>query len=384
LHQNTWLAAATQALDLERLRYRDLFERAPNGYVVTDHRGVIREINRIASEMLRPPPASPKNKPIVVYVASGDRRELRARLQQLRAGHREDWELRLQPMVNRPPLTIAVSVSSVVGEGGKPLLRWILQDITERKRMEEESRQRRAELAHALRVSTIGEIAAGLAHELNQPLAAITNYAKGCALRLRSGRGDAVELSDAMDQIATHATRAAEIVRHLRGFISKDEALQRKGDVNEIVREVARLVQPEVSRRGIALELTLAPLLHPIEGDLIQIEQVVLNLAMNAVESVSSVSEGERRITIETSSYDNGRVEVAVHDTGTGLPSSSPDRIYEAFFSTKPAGLGLGLSISRSIVEAHGGRLWTAPNGQRGATFRFTLPIAENGGNHAN
>ena len=188
---------------------------------------MILEINHVAAAMMRPPPFSPKGKPLIIYVASEDRRDLRARLQRLRNGGREDWELRLQPLQGSQ-LTVAVSAAAVEGRHGKSVLRWIFQDITERKRLEEETRQHRAELAHAVRVSTIGEVAAGLAHELNQPLAAITNYAKGCVLRLRSGRSDLDELHevdgpDRGTRVAGGEHRPAPAQIHLQGSGSPED-----------------------------------------------------------------------------------------------------------------------------------------------------------------
>ena len=153
--------------------------------------------------------------------------------------------------------------------------------------------------------------------------------------------------------------------------------------MNVIVQEAARLVEPESSRRGIELELVLGSALGPIKGDLIQIEQVVLNLVMNAVEALSHPDIDERRITIQTSSNGNANVEITISDTGAGIPRADSQKIYDAFFTTKPGGLGLGLSISRSIVEAHGGRLWKTANDERGTSFHFTLPLAGNGRDHA-
>ena len=260
-------------------------------------------------------------------------------------------------------------------------------DITERKHAEAASRQHQAELTHVLRLSTMGEMAAGLAHEINQPLGAIANYARGCSLRLRAGMGDASELARVIDYISVEALRAGEIIRRLRSLIRKESPREDWTDLNEIVTEVSRLLEPEARQQGVAVQLRLHPKLAKIRADGIQIEQVVLNLARNAIEAMADVPDARRELAIETATDANDGVELAVRDTGRGLDPSMCDKIFERFFTTKDNGLGMGLSISRTIIESHHGRLWATRNPEGGTTFRFVLPrgaaaAESNGSNH--
>ena len=256
-----------------------------------------------------------------------------------------------------------VEAGEVVGATG------FSKDITPLKRAELAAREHQAELAHVLRLGTIGEIAAGLAHEINQPLGAIANYAQGCALRLRAGPLDPAVLLDVVERIAGQALRAGEVIRRLRDLVRKDEAAHAPAALNELVRGAARLIDAEARRRGVAVRLELAPALPPIRCDAIQIEQVLLNVLLNGVEATDGVPNA---VVVRTAARD-GLVEVAVRDAGVGLPPPPVD-VFAPFVTTKPEGLGMGLSISRSIVEAHGGALWAVANPDRGTTFHLTLP----------
>jgi two-component system sensor kinase FixL len=257
------------------------------------------------------------------------------------------------------------------------------RDVTDRKRAEEEARQRQAELAHVLRVSTIGELAAGLAHEINQPLSAIVAYAKGCARRMRAASGRPDELLEAMEEIATQAVRADRIVRRLRDFVRKREPRRERVILNELVRAVTSLVATEAQEQGITLRLRLASDLPPLWVDSIQIEQVILNLVRNSIDAMRGLDGTERALWICTSCAGDDTVELAVSDAGEGLGDIELEQMFDPFFTTKPGGLGMGLSISRSIIEAHHGRLWATRNPERGATFRFTVPVAAGRTAHA-
>jgi two-component system, LuxR family, sensor kinase FixL len=250
------------------------------------------------------------------------------------------------------------------------------REITELKHAERQAREHRTQLAHVLRLSTMGEMASGLAHEINQPLGAIVNYARGCERRLRAGSVDQSELRDAVHEIAREALRAGEIIRRLRDLVRKDSPRQETADVNQLVREAVAIIEPEARHAGIALRLEAALDLPRVACDSIQIEQVILNLLLNGVDALEAAGNGKRTLAVETAISIGGAVEVAVSDTGIGLPAPPAD-VFAPFFSTKAAGLGMGLSISRSIIEAHGGRLWATSNCECGSTFRFTLPLAK-------
>jgi PAS domain S-box-containing protein len=245
-------------------------------------------------------------------------------------------------------------------------------DITERKRAEDAARQRQAELTHVLRLGTMGEMAAGLAHEINQPLGAIANFAQGCSRRLRAGNGDPADLLHVIDQIAVEAIRAAEIIRRLRSLIRKEEPRREWIDLYEIAADALRLLSAETRQSGVTSSVEGAPGQRAY-ADPIQIEQVLLNLLRNGVEAMEGRINGRRELSVRFVTAGD-TVEVAVSDTGRGLPTAAA-HVFDPFFSTKPGGLGMGLSISRSIIEAHGGLLWATANPEGGTTFRFTLPI---------
>ena len=256
----------------------------------------------------------------------------------------------------------------------------LIQDVTERVRAEEESRRHRAELAHVTRAATMGELAASLAHELNQPLTAIVSNAQAARRYLGRDPIDTIELRDALGDIADDGKRAGEVIRRVRALLQKGDLDRAPLDINEIIKEVLSLVRSDLGGNGITVQTDLAPDLPSLLGGRIQIQQVVLNLVLNALEAMEDQEDAPRQLMLRTSLYNQEHVCVAVQDTGRGIAVGEHDVIMEAFYTTKADGLGMGLSINRTIVEAHGGRLWGASNPGRGATFSFTLPIGEQQG----
>jgi len=249
------------------------------------------------------------------------------------------------------------------------------RQVAVRRRVEEVARQRQAELAHAARLNTMGEMASGLAHELNHPLATITNYARGCIRRLRAGEADTTEMLEALENVSGQAERAAELIRSIRDFVRKADRRRQSADLHEIIREVAGLLDLEVQSSGVHVALDLAESAPRVTADVIQVEQAIVNLARNAIEAMNDRPSGQRKLTIATIVNGSGSVEVSVRDTGPGVPEGILGNMFNPFVSTKPGGLGLGLSISRSIVEDHGGRLWVSSSNASGSDIRFTLPI---------
>jgi len=246
-------------------------------------------------------------------------------------------------------------------------------DITERKHSEEALRQAQTDLAHASRVTTMGELTASLAHEVNQPIAAAVTDANTCLRWLTRDQPDLDEAREAASRMAKDATRAAEIIARVRLMFKKGVAQRELVDVSELLREMVILLRNEISRHSISVRTELAEALPQIMGDRVQLQQVVMNLIINSIDAMKDV-EGARELTINSRRAEGEQVMVSVTDTGVGLPSQQADQIFDAFFSTKAHGTGMGLRISRSIVESHGGRLWATDNSPRGASFNLTLP----------
>ena len=248
------------------------------------------------------------------------------------------------------------------------------RDITARKRVEEQMRRQESELAHVLRVHTVEGMAAEIAHEINQPLGAIANFANGLAARLRKAPQQDDAMLDAAEQISSQALRAARVLKRVRDFSRKDPPRWAPCDINRLIRDAAQLIEPDTRRHRIRLALALDDSLPAVNVDAIQVEQVILNLLRNGIEAIVEAGDRPHALTIETALDANGQIEITVADTGRGIPPLIVDRVFEAFFTTKREGLGMGLSISRSIIEGHEGSFASPVSSDRGATFRFTLP----------
>ncbi|MGQ9831318.1 MAG: PAS domain-containing sensor histidine kinase [Thermochromatium sp.] len=249
------------------------------------------------------------------------------------------------------------------------------RDITAVRRAEQESRQHQAELVHVCRLSTMGEVATGMAHELNQPLSAIVNYANGCTRRLQSGQGRPEELIGAMNQIIAQAKRASEIIKRLRALVGKQPPARVRVDLNHLVREVCNFLEFEINRVGVAIELTLSAEAVVVCVDPVQVEQVLLNLLGNALDALEERPESGRRLRICTEREDEW-AHVAVADSGPGIEPEYLKRLFTPFFTTKDGGMGMGLAISQTIVENHEGRIWAESVLGQGSTFHLRLPLA--------
>jgi C4-dicarboxylate-specific signal transduction histidine kinase len=267
---------------------------------------------------------------------------------------------------SRVPVLVGVAL---LGETGNQAVAFVV-NLTERRRVE-------AELAHANRVATMGQLTASIAHEVNQPLAALLTNAGTAARWLDRQPPDLEKTRQSIDRMISDGRRAADIVSRIRDFSKKTPVSKEDLDINGAIVEIMILSRAAISEHGILVKMQLSEGLPLIVGDRIQLQQVILNLIMNAIEAMSETSGEARLLLISTSAAGSDGVRVAISDSGPGLPREAPERIFDAFFTTKSTGLGMGLSICRSIVEAHGGRLSAAANQPRGAVFCILLPIAD-------
>ena len=252
-------------------------------------------------------------------------------------------------------------------------------DETDRKSAAQRIRDHEAQLAHALRVTTMGEMATALAHQLGQPLNAIANYARGSLRRIRAGKWKEAEVIEAMEQASDQAERAGRIVRDIAEFVRTSEPRRENVDVNAIVQSALSLAQGEATAAGVRIDLNLSRDLPRVAADPIQIEQVLLNLVRNGIEAMGDTWSSRRLLTIRTQRTNNGAIRVDIRDGGPPADPEALEQMFEPFHSTKSGGMGMGLAISRTIVEAHDGKLWATANRSRGLTLRFTLPIEAHG-----
>lgn len=292
----------------------------------------------------------------------------------LRAGsHQREYRFRAKDGSYR---WLHDEVRLVRDERGEPMEvvgYWI--DITERIRALELARTHESELAHCLRLTTMGEMATALAHDLNQPLTAAYNYAQGCLLRLRSGQLDTQQLLHVLEEIVRQTERAAAVVRHVREFVGKEKSHRANHDIDKLISDAVRLILPEARRADITVHTELRASGAMVNINAIQVQQVVINIAHNALEAMGEMA-GERHALLIESVADDRTVRVSLSDTGPGVPPESIEQIFNAFYTTKAGGMGMGLSISRTIIESHGGRLWAERASPHGMIFIFTLPLA--------
>jgi C4-dicarboxylate-specific signal transduction histidine kinase len=253
----------------------------------------------------------------------------------------------------------------------------LFQQMAEQKRTEEALQVTRTELARVVRITTIGELTASIAHEVNQPLAAVVANADACVAWLAREHPDLVEARAAAERATQGATRASEVIARIRSLITKATPEKSRLQINQVIEQTAALAAGQASRNEVAIKLELAPELPPVLGDSIQLQQVIVNLLMNGIEAMSGVTDRPRTLRVRSESQKNGQIKVSVQDSGIGLSADVMGHLFEPFFTTRQKGMGMGLPISRSIVEAHGGKLWAESNGSGGAIFQFTLPSGD-------
>jgi PAS domain S-box-containing protein len=250
----------------------------------------------------------------------------------------------------------------------------VTRDLTDRVRESEALQEAQAELAHVTRVMTLGELTASIAHEVNQPLAAIVADANASLNWLAASPPDLGSVREALDAIVKDGHRASEVIQRVRQLARKTSPQKARLDMNDVIRDVVPLIGTEMRSHEVSLRIDLAPALPPVLADRVQLQQVLINLVMNGIEAMASIDGRSRELVIRSQPGDDDHVVVAVQDAGVGIDAQKTDQLFSAFYTTKPDGMGMGLSISRSIIEAHGGRLWATPNPDHGATFHFALP----------
>lgn len=250
----------------------------------------------------------------------------------------------------------------------------LLTEMAERKRAEDAYYEAQAELDRVTRMSAMGALAASISHEVNQPLAAVVTNADACMMWLSSDPPNLEEARAAVDCIAQQGTRASEVVRHIRAMFTKAAPERSPVQVNDLIREMGTLIEGAALRTQVLVQTELSDDLPATTGDRVQLQQVIVNLMLNGIEAMSEVADRPRRLEIRTQMQNSDEVLVAVRDSGVGIDPKNEKRIFDAFFTTKDKGMGMGLSISHSIIESHGGRLWASSNSDYGATLQFTLP----------
>ena len=267
------------------------------------------------------------------------------------------------------------------GDGQPTRMRGVAVDITKRKQAEEQAARHRNEMAHLARVFTLGELSGSLAHELSLPLTAILSNAQAAQRVLAHGGADLAEIQEILNEIVSEDKRAGEVIRRLRLWLKKGEVRQHSLRINEVVEDVLKLIHSDLVNQHVTVDIELARTLPTVTGDPIQLQQVLLNLVVNACDAMADCNTQERRLLIRTGiGNGNGAVIVSVIDGGGSIPEEKMEQIFESFFTTKEQGMGLGLSVCRTIIAAHRGKLWATNNADRGATFHFSLPIGKSDG----
>jgi PAS domain S-box-containing protein len=367
------MSEARQAED----RFRRVVEAAPNALIMADGTGTIRLVNARAESVFgysrdelvglpietllpeRHGPGQPQSR--VAYLDEPTARSMGAGRELF--GRRKDGT----------EIPVEIGLNPIHARDGDFVLASVI-DITERRRAELDFEQLRNELAHLSRLTTIGELAGSLAHEINQPLTAILSNAQAAHRLLSRETPDLEEVSAILLDIVDSDMHAGEVISRLRAMLRKQDDRYERLDVNEIVQEVLKLARSDLLNNGVAVATELENGLPAISGDRVQLLQVFLNLLLNGCDAMGEEPRVRRRLLFETRSWDDGGIHVSVADSGTGIPEAEIARIFEPFFTTKGHGMGLGLSVCRTIVAAHGGKIWATNNSAAGATLHLVLP----------
>jgi len=392
---------ARQAADLierkqseeARGRLVALVGSSDDAIISKDLNGIIRTWNAGAERLFGYTAEEAIGRPIQMLIPADHADEEPNILDRIRRGERVEHYETTRRRKDGTTVDISLSVSPVMDQRGLVVgASKIARDITDRKRIEQERRnmeereralavatavrEMEAELARVSRALTIGELATSIAHEVNQPLAGIVTNAEAGLRWLKASTPDLHEAEESLNLIVRDGNRASEVILRIREFLKKDTPRATRLDINVVIQESVALARSELLKSEVGLKVELSAELPPVWADRIQLQQVMLNLIVNGSEAMASVTNRPRELRLSSQKFKNGGVLVAVRDSGTGLNPQKLDRMFDAFFTTKPTGIGMGLSISRSIIEAHGGHIWAAHSDGPGLTVQFTLPIS--------
>jgi PAS domain S-box-containing protein len=367
---------AEEALRESETRFRTFVDHAADAFFIQDfEQGTIIDVNRSASESLGYTRQELIGMTPLAFHLDSDQAEMASVAERAAAGETvidRHWHRRK----DRSLFPVEVQ-TSVIWHGGRQFLLKVARDISDRVRAEEQRdrlRQLEGDLAHVNRVSMLGELTASIAHEVNQPLAGVVSNGSACLRWLAGDAPNVEEAREAAGRIVRDGKRAGEVIARIRALTKRAVTPREKLDPNETIRDVLALVGDEAKRKGVMIQTQFADDLSTISGDRVQLQQVLLNLVVNAIEAMSSMDDRPRELVITTRNIDAEQVQVTVKDTGPGIDPNTLDKIFDPFYTTKPGGMGMGLSISRSILQAHGGRLWAAAKDGPGTIFHFTLP----------
>ena len=370
---------AEEALRESETRFRTFVDHAADAFLMLDFdQGTIVDVNRQACDSLGYTRQELIGNTPHIFHLDSDRAGMESTAERAAAGETafdRHWHRRKDGSL----FPVEVSTSVFLHRGRRFLLR-VARDITDRLRAEEQReklRQLEAELAHLDRLTMLGELTASIAHEVNQPLAGVVSNGSACLRWLAGETPNIEEAREAARRIVRDGKRAAEVVARVRAMTKRTEASSEKLDVNETIRDVLALVGDEAKKNRVLIRTEFADNVFPVLGDRVQLQQVLLNLVMNGMEAMSNVGENARELAITTRNVDPNQVQVTVQDSGIGVDPDTMPKIFEPFYTTKPSGMGMGLSICRSILQAHGGQLWAAANEGPGTSFHFTLPRHE-------
>ena len=368
---------AETALRASEQRWRSVFQSSSLGISLIDHNFKYLETNATFQAMLGYTQEELQDLTPIDISTDEERDGCRTWLLLLRDGERWNHEIVTQYRSKKGNSIIVNNYASTIlgKEGNQPIFLIMSIDITARWRAEDALRTMQSELANASRRTTVGEFAASIAHEVNQPLMAIVTNAETCLRWLENDRPDLDEARQAAERIVRNGLRAADILKSIRGLARQSSPEMTRVDINAIIADVLTFTRGELQQHGVSLETELYPNLGCIMGNRVQLQQVILNLIKNGIEAMSAVTLRPRVLRVSSQTDEHENVIIAVTDTGTGLDPTTMERIFDAFFTTKPEGMGMGLSICRSIVEAHGGRLWASPNLPYGSVFAFAVPV---------